>query len=687
MQTQLNMSVATSQGILYGYDTVGQITLLYIALYQRVPDPAGLQYWEGRVNSGELNVFDVARFFVNEQETKSFYPELVGNNPDYASLIGRVYQNLFNRAPEPDGLAFWTNYLKNGHPINDAIVTILNSAQNSDITALSNKVTVSIDFLNDLALDKDDPYNIDVARYVVKLADATPESVEYAKQYTDKYFYDAPPSTGGGGDTPTPPTPIYTFKDGVLTLTKSGDYTFTVVEDGVKITVGNQSATINPNGITELNLSQTGTKLAIAADIAAVSGAVKITGAGTLNVTGVTFEAANVLGADNKYDYETNVDISNVLLNAQNTAKILVNGSEADTIKALWEAWDDQYVKAREIDPEGGYYRAEINAGVIETGIKYVAYLANGGAPFTDIIAKYSQSGDTITRSQSLHDNLLGNINKGSIESRNFPAEQVEDFLARIPVEYQERAVYSGNSGNMTGPTHDAVRAFDYAKGWVRPDYLDKTTAGTVDDLAQKNGTQMYYGNGNSKDGWNIVRHEGAGLELALKAKVRGGADYDVKETTEDGTVVYDVASGPGTGGRAVWSFDYAATAGTNQNSNKIADVKLAMFIDLDPSESVNYLKLLGVRDGSTDEVKWTTESGASVITDDGFTVHTTQNSENYGFAFIKNNIDVDPNTDGVQPYDFSAGTFDIKLEAYTSDDVLIVGNHIRVNVVEPLIP
>lgn len=684
MQTQLNMSTALSQGILYGYDSVGQITLLYIAYYQRVPEPAGLEYWAARVNSGELNILDVARFFANENETRAFYPELAGTNPDYTSLIGRVYQNLFNRDPESDGLKFWVEYLKSGHPINDAIVTILNSAQNSDITALSNKVIVSMDFLNDLAADKDDPYSLDVARYLVKVTDANPSSVDFAKAYTDKYFYDAPPSTGGGGD--PAPTPIYTFKDGILTLTKTGTYEIETMGNNVKLTVGNQTAVFNPTGVTEINLSQSGTKLNIDGALAAASGSVAIKGAGTLNITNITFENANVLGADNKFDYETSSDISNVLLNANNTATVLVNGSQADTIKALWEAWDDQYVKAREIDPEGGYYRAEINAGVIETGIKYVAYLEAGGAPFTDIIAKYSEGADgSVTRAQSLHDNLLGNINRGSVESRNFDADVQADFLDRIPDNYEDRPVYSGNAGDMGKANHDAVRAFDFAQGWSRPDYIDKTTSGTVDALAQKGGTQMYYGNGNTTTGWNIERHEGAGIELALKAKVRGGPDFDVVDTKDDGTVVYNVLGGPGQNGRAIWSFDYSATAGTNNNSDKIADVKLAMFIDLDPSESVNYLKLNGVRDGATDEVKWTLDDGTSIITDDGFTVHTTQNSENYGFAFIKNNIDMDPNTDGVQPYDFSDGTFDIKLEVYTSDDVLIVGNHIQVNVVTPV--
>jgi hypothetical protein len=75
----------------------------------------------------------------------------------------------------------------------------------------------------------------------------------------------------------------------------------------------------------------------------------------------------------------------------------------------------------------------------------------------------------------------------------------------------------------------------------------------------------MFYGTGNSNDGFNIVRHEGAGVELALKAKEFGpnGGDYGASDRQLiDGVLHYyvDAGASPDNAGRADWSFDYAAT-------------------------------------------------------------------------------------------------------------------------------
>ncbi len=89
----------------------------------------------------------------------------------------------------------------------------------------------------------------------------------------------------------------------------------------------------------------------------------------------------------------------------------------------------------------------------------------------------------------------------------------------------------------------DLARAWDYAHGLQRTDYVEQYASSKVDVSAIKNGKEMYYGAGNTVDGFNIIRHEGAGIEIGLKAKVRGGEDYaGIKQS--DGVVEYHVGSG-----------------------------------------------------------------------------------------------------------------------------------------------
>jgi hypothetical protein len=169
---------------------------------------------------------------------------------------------------------------------------------------------------------------------------------------------------------------------------------------------------------------------------------------------------------------------------------------------------------------------------------------------------------------------------------------------------------------------------------------------------------QMFYGTGNSNTNFNIVRHEGAGVELALKAKEFGpnGGDYGPGAITRDadGTAHYTVSAGasPDNANRADWSLDYAATvlaAGADGNF----DFKL--LIDLDETEGTDLV-----------EIPTTMFAGLE------------QGSTNY--AFFRSTIDTDDSTDGVQPYAFGPGEFDIVLEAY-DEGTLIASNKIVVHV------
>jgi hypothetical protein len=383
-----------------------------------------------------------------------------------------------------------------------------------------------------------------------------------------------------------------------------------------------------------------------------------------IRIDGVTFTEAGPAGP-----FEINLNLNNLLgtlITSQGIAwtvdNLVINGNKADTFKVLWDYLDDAYVAGN------NFFNVALNETFVRLGAEYIEYLAAGGAPLTDITVKFAADNNMNgipQREQSMHDNLLGNVNASSIADRQFGSPLEGQLLALIPQEYQDRPYYSGNEDQVGGAAHDAVRAFDWEKGWSRPDYFDRFL-GKVDPIASDDRNndsvdeQMFYGTGNSNDFFNIVRHEGAGVELALKAKEFGpnGGDYGPANRSYDvnGVLHYQVSTGasPDNANRADWSLDYAATV-LPQGADESWTFKL--FIDLDETSGVNFA-----------EIPMTVFGGLL------------QGSSNYGFNFIRGAIDVDDGAPGVQPYAFGVGEFDILLQAYAGGD-LIASNHIVVHV------
>ena len=93
------------------------ITELYIAYFNRAPDPVGLNLWVGAFNAG-LPITTIAQDFSNSSEAQTLYPFLavpVLPLPAQAqNFVTTVYGNLLNRAPDAAGLAFWTGLLSSG---------------------------------------------------------------------------------------------------------------------------------------------------------------------------------------------------------------------------------------------------------------------------------------------------------------------------------------------------------------------------------------------------------------------------------------------------------------------------------------------------------------------------------------------------------------------------------------------
>jgi len=86
----------------------------YIGFYGRPADPAGLDYWTERLeNEGVTKVLDA---FANSPEGNAFVYKnpLTGDDYSYSELVENIYQNLFGREPDPAGHDFYVGKLESG---------------------------------------------------------------------------------------------------------------------------------------------------------------------------------------------------------------------------------------------------------------------------------------------------------------------------------------------------------------------------------------------------------------------------------------------------------------------------------------------------------------------------------------------------------------------------------------------
>jgi hypothetical protein len=186
-----------------------QATLVYIAYYDRAPDPAGLQFYGGLIaGDNGFTVEDAATDFSGAAETKLKYPYF--DTPDVATastFLISVYANLFGRAPDPLGLEFWTDQLTSGATsVGEIILAIAEGAQGDDIAVVTNKIAVGLDWaqdaanagigtnINPIASEVDGNlvvYNASAftsATTVLDSVTADPASVDAAKALTDVFI-------------------------------------------------------------------------------------------------------------------------------------------------------------------------------------------------------------------------------------------------------------------------------------------------------------------------------------------------------------------------------------------------------------------------------------------------------------------------------------------------------------------
>ena len=117
-------------------EQIEAIAGLYVAYFDRAPDPAGLQFWIDQLDNGR-DFATISQDFATSLEARDIYPFLA--NPELATtspaaFVTSIYANLFGRAPEQAGLDFWVNVIDSGDVLpGDMVEAVMLGARNAVI--------------------------------------------------------------------------------------------------------------------------------------------------------------------------------------------------------------------------------------------------------------------------------------------------------------------------------------------------------------------------------------------------------------------------------------------------------------------------------------------------------------------------------------------------------------------------
>lgn len=452
---------------------------------------------------------------------------------------------------------------------------------------------------------------------------------------------------------------------------------------------------------------------------------VKIQGEGVFDVRGVQLTPVHFDGRQ-VHAASANPDVSQLLRQSDDRTTILVNGSVADFIKACW-VYDERAGVAAEAGLGRDYW---LVIAKIELALKYLEYLNSGGRAFDDFVAHIElNSTGGMAWLQSLHDNLLGELNASMLRARlmhnahDVPAEMAltRDGIYQLYVDLAGELVerpYCAGRGCDDAESDCAAAAFDFVRGWARGDYLWRNAHARLTSAAMNTQGRMWAGSGGSAEGFCVARHEGAGIELALKARNEQG-DACEQEVQPGGTVIYRAQAGRARqssvcGATGRWFVDFSVCARLRGVANVLDDFRFILAVRWRaPAGAPHVCHFALSRPGTLyhpalGEIdvgrSWLllTESGGIALNEDGMLAGgfgdevpesvdgvVSQNKVCMGYPFMQRlftgTAESGPHDDSRQADAndlFGPGLFDIWLEAFTPSGVLLLENRIQVQVV-----
>ena len=207
---------------------IAPIVNLYFTAFGRVPDSEGLQYWLSAQQNG-MSLNEINQAFVQSSEFTSTHP---GSD---STFLAALYQNAFGRAPDAQGLAYWSAQLANGMTRGQVLSSISSSEEGQTTVAVKTQVVLTYSGLLGRT-----PTSSEIDTIVQ--SKGSKSTLDLIKETAEQLL------TNGGTAPTSPATPstpleaIFTPKDG--TTAGSSDASAAVALDSRYMIVGDDEANV-----------------------------------------------------------------------------------------------------------------------------------------------------------------------------------------------------------------------------------------------------------------------------------------------------------------------------------------------------------------------------------------------------------------------------------------------------------
>lgn len=102
------------------------VGVCYISILERNPDADGINYWDNLLLTNEIYPEELVKAFICSPECSA----KINSDADY---IDALYRAFFYRSGEPEGIDYWTNYLKEGHSRDELFDEFMVSLEFADL--------------------------------------------------------------------------------------------------------------------------------------------------------------------------------------------------------------------------------------------------------------------------------------------------------------------------------------------------------------------------------------------------------------------------------------------------------------------------------------------------------------------------------------------------------------------------
>ncbi|MFI8751588.1 DUF4214 domain-containing protein [Vreelandella lionensis] len=374
-------------------ETTNAIQQIYIGLLGRAADQEGLQYWTDEIEAGTLTLEQLRANIVEEQQE---YQDTFGGQTR-AQVVSQLYANLFNRAPDDEGLQYWVNGEGASVNIDQLVLALVNGAAAADSLVLDNRTEVANYYTEELGAEGS--FDAELAGAVIADVDGTRASVTQAKASVDNGDIVAETPNEGNAFT-------LTNAVGETVTGTSGNDTFSGVLDGTAGTL-NVGDSINAAGGTDtLNLT-------VANGTAGLPAGAQLNSVEVLNLKNTSAITADA-GEAQANTFTASGTFATSATSAANSATVTTS-IDASTLSGVKQIWQENFavgtVDKLAADQVAGFRKTtdastvSANAGVASAavaleGVKGAAadnivdLTVNGGAAATSKLDTVTVSGD-----------------------------------------------------------------------------------------------------------------------------------------------------------------------------------------------------------------------------------------------------------------------------------------------------